>query len=270
MSVKDVPVSVVQPIIIRFLVKDNVKSTEIYRKLLEQFGDKGLSKTQVYEWCSAFLKGREVVVNLPHARRNMTSITDENLSAVEKLILYDRRSSVRNMAEELGISVGGVETIIHDSLGYCEISARWVPKLLNFEQKFPRWEVCTRLLQRLEEEGENLLRRIFTTDEKSVHYYTPEHKRASMEWRKKDGGAPVKANVTASAGKVMCTVLWDMKGAIAVDFLTEQQTVNAQYYSSLLKNVVKPAYKSKRGGIPISVPRATEKSVDLLILGSVY
>lgn len=243
--------SVAQRIIIRFLVKDNVKSAEIYRKLLEQFGDECLSKTQVYEWCSAFRKGREVVANLPHARRPKTSVTDENVSAVEKLILEDRRSTVRDMAAKLGISVGSIEQIMHERLGYRKISARWVPRLLNFEQKFTRWEVCTRLLQRYEEEGENLLHRIFTTDETWVHYYTPESKRASMEWRKKDEGAPVKGKVTLSAGKVLCTVFWDMRGVIAVDFLTEQRTVNAQYYSNLLKNTVKPAYRSKRRDIPI-------------------
>lgn len=141
MSEKDVPVSVAQRIIIRILVKDNVKSAEIYQKLLEQFGDECLSKTQVYEWCSALRKGREVVANLPYARRPKTSVTDENVSAVEKLILEDRRSTVRDMAEELGISVGSIEQIIHKRLGYRKISARWVPRLLNFDQKFTRWEV---------------------------------------------------------------------------------------------------------------------------------
>ncbi|KAK9687971.1 hypothetical protein QE152_g35869 [Popillia japonica] len=42
-----------------------------------------------------------------------------------------------------------------------------------------------------------------------------------------------------------------MRRVIAVDFLTEQRTVNAQYYSNLLKNTVKPAYRSKRRDIPI-------------------
>lgn len=145
MSEKDVPVSVAQRIIIRFLVKDNVKTAEIYRKLLEQFGNECLSKTQVYDWCSAFRNGREVVANLPHARRPKTSVTDENVSAVEKLILGDRRITVRYMAAQLGISIGSIEQIILERLGYRKISARWVPRLLNFEQKFTRWEVCTRL-----------------------------------------------------------------------------------------------------------------------------
>lgn len=109
MSEKDVPVSVTQRIIIRFLVKDNVKFAEIHRKILEQFGDECLSKTQVYKWCSAFRKGCKVVANLRHARRPKTSVTDEN--------------------KKLCISVTSIKQIIHERLGYRKILARWVPRL---------------------------------------------------------------------------------------------------------------------------------------------
>ncbi|CAH0556716.1 unnamed protein product [Brassicogethes aeneus] len=84
-----------------------VKSVRQLFSSCSKFRDECLSKTQVYEWCSAFRKGREVVANLPHARRRpRTSVTDDNVSTVENLILEDRRSTVRDMAEELGISVG--------------------------------------------------------------------------------------------------------------------------------------------------------------------
>ncbi len=251
MSEKEVPVSVAQRIVMRFLVNEGVKSAEIYRRLKQQFGSECLSETQVFHWCASFRKGREKVENEPHQRRPRTSVNDQNAKAVEKIILEDRRVNIRDIAEELDISVGSVETIIHERLGYRKITARWVPKLLNFEQKFTRREVCTRLLQRYETEGENFLRRVFTTDETWVHYYTPESKRSSMEWRKKDEGAPTKAKVTPSAGKVLCTVFWDMKGVLVIDFLHEQRTMNAAYYSALLRNVVKPAYRTKRRDIPI-------------------
>lgn len=48
---------VTQCIIIRFFVRDKVKSAEIYRKVREQFENECLSQTQVYEWCSAIRKG---------------------------------------------------------------------------------------------------------------------------------------------------------------------------------------------------------------------
>jgi transposase len=44
----------------------------------------------------------------------------------------------------------------------------------------------------------------------------------------------------------MDAVFWDSKGIIHLDFLTGQKTINAQYYSTLLKEKVKPAIGSKR------------------------
>lgn len=46
-------------------------------------------------------------------------------------------------------------------------------------------------------------------------------------------------------------MFWDMRGVIVVNFLTKQQTVNAQYYSNLLKNTVKPAYRSRQRDVLI-------------------
>lgn len=57
------------------------------------------------------------MVNLPHIWLPRTSITNENVHAVEKLILEDRRSSIRGMVENLGISVGSIEKIIRERLG---------------------------------------------------------------------------------------------------------------------------------------------------------
>jgi hypothetical protein len=44
----------------------------------------------------------------------------------------------------------------------------------------------------------------------------------------------------------MATVFWDSKGITHLDFLTCQKTINAQYYSTLLNEKVKPAIRSKR------------------------
>nr|CAI5864224.1 unnamed protein product [Callosobruchus analis] len=153
--------------------------------------------------------------------------------------------NVRDILAELGISVGSVESIIHEHLQYRKITARWVPTLLNFEQKFTRLEVCQLLLTRYEAEGDDFLTRIFTTDETCVHYYTPESKVSSKEWRKKE-----EAMTTRSADKVMCNVFWDRRGMLYVDFPRNQRTMNAAYYSNLLKSHVKPACRSKRRSIP--------------------
>jgi hypothetical protein len=48
----------------------------------------------------------------------------------------------------------------------------------------------------------------------------------------------------------MASVSWDSQGVLFIDFLIEQRTINADYYSKLLKDRVKPAFRSKRRGRP--------------------
>jgi len=40
--------------------------------------------------------------------------------------------------------------------------------------------------------------------------------------------------VQKSAGKVLASIFWDQGGIILIDYLPEGQTINAEYYSSLL------------------------------------
>ena len=44
----------------------------------------------------------------------------------------------------------------------------------------------------------------------------------------------------------MATIFWDFKGVLHIDFLHGRKTINAQYYSSLLTEDVKPAIRGKR------------------------
>jgi hypothetical protein len=48
-----------------------------------------------------------------------------------------------------------------------------------------------------------------------------------------------------SATKVTASVFWDSWDILFINFLTVQQTINAAYYSKLLKGQVKPAFCSK-------------------------
>jgi hypothetical protein len=79
-----------------------------------------------------------------------------------------------------------------------------------------------------------------TCDETWVHYFTPESKRANKKCKHTHSPPPKKAKAIFPAGKIMATVFWDSKGIIQ-GFLTGQKTINAQYYSTLLNEKVKPA-----------------------------
>ena len=52
-----------------------------------------------------------------------------------------------------------------------------------------------------------------------VHYYTPEKKQQSKEWKLAESPAPKKAKAVRSVGKVMASVFWDAKCILLIDYL---------------------------------------------------
>ena len=100
------------------------------------FGESTVTRTQVQLWYNQFNKGREDVNNNARTGRPITSTTDENIEAVKKMILDNRRRiHIREVADDVGISLGSCQTIFTDVLGMKHKAAKIVPKLLNFEQK---------------------------------------------------------------------------------------------------------------------------------------
>jgi len=61
--------------------------------------------------------------------------TPEIIDQIHKLILEDCWISAKSIAEQLGISREGVGSIIHEDLDMRKLSAKWVPKCLNADQK---------------------------------------------------------------------------------------------------------------------------------------
>jgi len=53
--------------------------------------------------------------------------------------------------------------------------------------------------------------------------------------------------VQKSAGKVLASIFWDQDGILLIDYLPKGQTINAEYYSSLLVQM-KDILKEKRRG----------------------
>jgi len=55
-----------------------------------------------------------------------------------------------------------------------------------------------------------------------------------MEWRHSSSPRPKKFRVQKSAGKVLASIFWDQDRILLIDYLPKGQTINAEYYSSLL------------------------------------
>ena len=84
--------------------------------------------------------------------------------------MNDRRITIREVADDFGISIGSSHEIFSNVLGMKRRTATFVPKLLNFEQKQRRIEVAQESLNEVNDDAE-LLKRIITGDETWVYGY---------------------------------------------------------------------------------------------------
>jgi len=83
----------------------------------------------------------------PRPGRHKIVTTPEIIDQIHELILEDHRISAKSIAEQLGISRERVGSIIHEDLDMRKLSAKWVPKSLNADQKRQRCQSSEQLLE---------------------------------------------------------------------------------------------------------------------------
>jgi len=92
----------------------------------------------------------------------MRDATARQQLKVKKIITDIRRISIREAADDVGISIGSCHATFPDILGMKHVTVKFVPKLLNFEQKQRRIEVAQESLNEVSNDPE-LLKHIKTS-----------------------------------------------------------------------------------------------------------
>jgi histone-lysine N-methyltransferase SETMAR len=233
--------------VIEFLVLEGIQPSEIHERMQNAYTTSTPSYSTVKKWAAEFKRGRHSLEDDLCQGRPIQVVTPNICRLVEEKVLNNRRIKVREIAEDLDISVGSVETIIHEHLGMAKVAARWVPRLLTTEMKKTRLECSRDLLELYNADPEKFLCRIVTGDETWLHHYDPETKQASMQWKHSDSPPPKKARTQPSAGKIMATIFWDAEGIILIDYLPHKTTITGSYYVEVLRRLHQ-AIKNKRRG----------------------
>ena len=153
---------------------------------------------------------------------------------VHDMVLEDRRLKVSEIAQVLGISGERAFYILTEELCMKKLSARRVPRLLTPDQNRIRIQMSEQSLTRPQKNPNDFLRRFVTNDETWVHFYTPETKEQSKQWKHHDSPPPKKARSIKSAGKIMASIFWDAKGILLIDYLPSGSTITGVYYANLI------------------------------------
>src|SRR5215469_6958247 len=127
-----------QRICIKFCFKIGKTATKTYQLLLQAYGENAMGRTQVFDWFRRFKEGRTSVESDPCSGRPSTSRNEEMIAKVRTIVRNNRRLTVRETADNCGISVGSCDAILTDDLHMKRVCSKFVPRLLTDDQREQR------------------------------------------------------------------------------------------------------------------------------------
>lgn len=225
-----------QRVNIKFCVRLGKSFTETLNSINQVYGDESLSRTRVYEWYTRFKDGRESVEDDDRCGRPSTARNDETIARVREIIRSDRRQTIDDVANVVGISHGSCHAILADELNMHRVCHHMVPRMLTEDQCDDRATVSGELIDMIDQDP-GVLNRIITGDETWCYLYDPQSKRQSSEWKSPRSPRKQKFRADRSKGKVMLEVFFDIKGIVHFEFIPEGRTVNKNLYVEILRRL---------------------------------
>ncbi|KAJ4435187.1 hypothetical protein ANN_23763 [Periplaneta americana] len=177
---------------IKFCQKLDDSQSQTIRKIQQVFGEDAMSVTQIKEWFNRFKDGRTSAESEQRCGRPQTARSAAVVERVRNLVMADRRLTMQEIAEEVGVSKDSAHAILRDDLNMNRVAAKFVPKLLSPEQKDLRRDVAQDLLDTANTDP-GFLNTVITGDESWVYGYDPETKRQSSQWKHPESPRPKKA-----------------------------------------------------------------------------
>ena len=90
-----------------------------------------MGRTQVFDWFRRFKEGRTSVESDPRSGRTSTSRKEEMIAKVRTTVRNNRRLTVRDIADDCGISVGSCDAILTEDLHMKRVCAKFGARLLK-------------------------------------------------------------------------------------------------------------------------------------------
>ncbi|CAH1981318.1 unnamed protein product [Acanthoscelides obtectus] len=134
--------------IIYYNFQRQLSQQECLAELLSVFGNEAPHQSTISRWYGEFKRGRVSLSDDSGLGAPKTAVTQENVDAVRKLIIEDIHVTYREIKASLKISKTSIQKNLHVELGVRKLVFRWIPHLLNEEQKAARVNWCQKRLDR--------------------------------------------------------------------------------------------------------------------------
>ena len=123
---------------VKFCVKLGKSTTETFAMLNTTYGDVAMKRATCFRWHKRFKNGRLSVEDDERSGHPSTSTDDPHIDEINTLVRAKRRLTVRQLAEECGISVGSCHHILTEELKMHRVAAKFVSRLMTSDQQAHR------------------------------------------------------------------------------------------------------------------------------------
>ena len=104
---------------------------DYHARLVQAWGINASSDHTVFIWFREFQHNKFSVQHTPRSGRPSTSVTEQTIDAVQKIIEDDSHSTYQQIEAILGISSTTINSIVHDYLNLRKVCGGWVPHALT-------------------------------------------------------------------------------------------------------------------------------------------
>ncbi len=223
---------------LKFCFSASFLATKAYELLKTTYKMNVMSRASAFRWYNSFASGREDVHDKQRSGRPSTITKDKNIERVWLALVQDRKTSCREVAQQLGIPKTRVHVILREHLQRRKVCTRFVPHTLTREQRNQRVAHAKDLVETFATEPD-FVKMIITIDETWCFAYDPATKRQSAEWIVKHEPRPKKWKFQQSRIKTMLILFFDSRGVVYKEFVPPGQTITADCYLQVLDHLCK-------------------------------
>lgn len=223
--------------------KNDKSARQVHKELNIAYTNRAPSYSTVKRWFKSFNEGRENLKDNFRSGRPKEATTPQKILRTKNLIEQNPKSTIRYLADEIGISTYSTHKILHKELSVKKITAKWVPHVLSEENKKNRVQCAKELLELLNDGFDNVI----TGNETWIYFFTVSNKESNKVWIGKNEQRPTIVRTARNSKKRMFCMFFSIDGVLVRKVVPEKQTVNGSYYATKVLPEVFQKFKLIKG-----------------------